>query len=184
MSIELDERLFNNISNDDDNASSPLLLEELFSSLFIIDESTWNNGNQIEKHYHKHVLRDGEKFNPDDPKFSSNMTIEDYKKEAERLSEAKAGMRDDKTSPIIGFELKPRNENDVHKSPRLVKIKKFVNPKYFPKEARGDGNRYREAVLYVDNNDDEDIITYMIIKDNRFKQYVKYLFKDELPESE
>ena len=146
-------------------------------------ESTWRDKGSLEFHYKEHVLKDGELFNPNVPKFSSNMTLEDYKREAEALSEEKAGKHDDKTSTVIGFQLKPRKESDKKKSPRFVKIRRFVNPEFFPKEARGDGNRYREAVLYVDQPTDDNIISYMIIKNNRFFDFVMNMFAEELPEN-
>lgn len=148
----------------------------------ILDESTWNNSHSLENHFDRHVLKQGEKFDSNDPKFNSNMTIDDYKSEAESLTRAPAGKHDDKTASVIGFKLKPIRYQDVGRSERYVKIKRFVTPKYFPQEAK-DGTRYREAVIYVDNDGDDDIISYMIIKPSRFFQYVNYLFDEELPEN-
>lgn len=152
------------------------LIEEL------LDEATWKDQNIIEQHYNKHVLHPDEKFDPNDPKFNSNMTIQDYKFSAERLSREPAGKHDDKQSNVIGFELLPVKYRE-HNSPRYVKIRRYVTPKYFPEEARGDGNRYREAVIYVDQEGDNNIISYMIIKQSRFNQYVNNLFSKELPEN-
>lgn len=149
----------------------------------LLDESTWNNTANLEKHYRNHVLKDGEEFNSSDPKFSSDMTLDDYRREAEQLTIEPAGTHDDKTSKVIGFKLKPVRYDDTVRSPRYVKIKRYVEPEYFTDAARGDGNRYREAVIYVDNNGDNEIISYMIIKPSRFMQYVKYFFDKELPEN-
>lgn len=153
------------------------LLEEL------LDEVTWNDTERLRFHYNKHVLHEDEEFDPNDPKFSSNMKLDDYKSEAEKLTNEIASTHDDKTAPVIGFKLKPIKYDDTVKSPRYVKIRRFVNNKFFPKKARGDGNRYREAVIYVDNNGDTNIISYMIIKDSRFYQYVNTLFDEELPKN-
>ena len=153
------------------------LVEEL------IEESTWNNTQQLKAHYNKHVLKSGESFDSIDPKFSSNMSLEEYKKCAEKLTREPAGLHDDKNSEVIGFRVAPVSYDDSM-SPRYIKIRKFVTNKYFPKEARRDGHRYREAVLYVDTPKDDNIISYMILKPSRFYKYVTKLFGEELPENQ
>ena len=165
-------------------------------------EATWRNQANLQRHFEKQVLKDGEKFNPDDPKFAPNMTIDDYRQEAEKLSTAKAdksvykiyeqdieGNKYDvpKRSPnlasnIIGWELLPQPGREG-RMPRKIKVSKYINPKFFPPEAKGTG-RYRAAVFYVDEPSEDNIISFFIIRDDKFKNLFKYQWKDELPENQ
>lgn len=167
----------------DDNIDDLELLKaiDLFESL--IDESTWNDTNSLEGHFDKHVLKEDEVFDETDPKFDSSMKIDDYKREAEKLSISKAGKHDDKKSDVIGFELRPRKASDAGSSPRYVKIKRNANPKYLPAEALESDTKYKEAVIYVDQPHDDNIISYMLIRLPKFFNFVYNMFADELPEN-
>ena len=48
----------------------------------LLFEATFTNPANLQRHYEKHVLKPGEKFNPRDPKFPY-MTIKEYAKRAE-----------------------------------------------------------------------------------------------------
>lgn len=179
-----------------DSISSQVLQEEC------LIEATWRNPLNLNRHYEKQVLKEGEKFNPDDPKFASNMTLEDYKEEAEKLSNAKADKSVYQTymykpegseeeiqrrsinlvSDVIGWVVEPQ-EGRVGRLPRRIKVSKFINPKFFPEEAKGTG-RYRAAVFYVDEPGEDNIISYFIIKDSRFKNLFNHQWLSELPENQ
>lgn len=68
----------------------------------LLFEATFTNLANLERHYEKHVLKPGEKFNPRDPKFLY-MTIKEYAKRAEDFSNEKAGDSEDRVSHTIGW---------------------------------------------------------------------------------
>ena len=167
----------------------------------LLFEATWRNQANLQRHFEKQVMKEGEKFNPDDPKFASNMTLDDYKAEAEKLSIAEADKSvyqtythdlegNEFTTPrrspnlasnVIGWELLPQPGREG-RMPRKIKVSKYINPKFFPPEAKGTG-RYRAAVFYVDEPAEDNIISFFIIRDDKFKNLFKYQWKDELPEN-
>ena len=167
----------------------------------LLFEATWRNQANLQRHFEKQVLKDGETFNPDDPKFASSMTLDDYKEEAEKLSTAKADssvykvythdldgkeFSEPRRSPnlasdVIGWELLPQPGREG-RMPRKIKVAKYINPKFFPPEAKSTG-RYRAAVFYVDEPSEDSIISFFFIRDDKFKNLFKYQWKDELPEN-
>lgn len=155
-----------------------------------IDEAVFKEPN-LSRHAegadgrNSHILADGEEFSWRDPKFDSSMSKEDYAREAEALSNAKAGKHEDNSDPekledkIFGWVF----HNPKYNADRKFKVKipggptKF-NPKALP-----------ELVIY--SMDDSTIITYMLLKGPRSlynyeDQFVKELDEQllELPEED
>ena len=168
----------------------------------LLTEATWKNAWSLEDHFKMHVLKEGEVFDPQNPKFAFNMTLEDYKNEAEKLSEAKADksvyavykqdlkgnkyknpLRSPNTvSNIIGWELEPQ-EKRAGRSPRKIKVSKTIPVKFFPEDAKGKG-KFRAAVIYVDEPSDDNIITYYIIREEKFINLFRHQWSNELPENQ
>lgn len=127
-------------------------------------EVTFENRFNLERHYADHVLRPNERFNPENPKFSY-MSIEEYARRAEELSNADAGKSDSREN-IVGF-ITERNGIE-----RIIKYKKYSS-------RRGFG----EEVIYVDDEEKgHEIITYMMTRPGKLYRERKN-FKRELPEN-
>lgn len=104
----------------------------------------------LKKHFNSHVLKKGEKFDKNDPKFPSDMTIQQYAKEAEELAdEPAAAMWDvDNSDGVVGWVLHHGND----RTNRIIKIRK--HSKFVP--------GFYDVVLYVDNKDDNQIFSFML----------------------
>lgn len=124
-----------------------------------IDEALFKEPN-LTKHAtgaRAKILAPGEEFNPNDPKFESCMTIDEYKKRAEELSNEPAGTHADNSDPnhlrdnIFGWAI----SNYQSPKPRNIKIKlpteeTDYNPRKLP-----------ECVIY---SQDDEVITYMLLQ--------------------
>ena len=134
-------------------------------------EATFTNPENLKRHYHQHVLQDGEKFDPMDPKYPSSMTIEEYAKEAKELSEAEAGDSENRESHIIGFQIG---------NGRRVKFRKRTNQfEHNPELAR-----FCDMVMYVDDEErGTEVISYMLGRPGKIFR-MKQQFVSELPENE
>lgn len=139
-----------------------LITEEL---LF---EATFVNPVNLQKHYDKHVLKQGEEFNPDDPKFPY-MSIEEYAKRAEDFSNERAGNSEDRISHTIGWI----NNRPGWNFPRIVKFRKSS------RLHKGFG----EMVAYVDSpQSGTEVIQYMLTRPGKIFREKKYKIS-ELPEN-
>lgn len=130
-------------------------------------EATFTNPANLDRHYNQHVLKDGEEFNPDDPKFKP-ISKEEYARRAQELSETKAYPSDDRdpSHTVIGFVLKDG---------RCVKFRKRCSD--YPTE------RYCEEVIYVDDeNKGHEIISYLVGRPGKIFREKKN-FLSELPEN-
>ena len=117
---------------------------------FVLTETPhFNPRSHLKRHYKDHVLKPGEKFNKNNPKFPSNMTIEDYERAAEELADEPAtAMWDvDNAEGVVGWVLHHGND----RTNRIVKIRK--HSKFVP--------GFYDVVLYVDNKDDNQIFSFM-----------------------
>ncbi len=124
-----------------------------------IDEALFKEPN-LTKHAvgsRAHILQDGEKFDPHDPKFDSSMTKEEYAEQARILSEMPVGTHADNNNPknlkdnVFGWVIK----NSQSDKGRNIKIKiptekTTYNPNMFP-----------ELVMY---SQDDEVITYMLLQ--------------------
>jgi len=143
---------------------SKILREEL-----ALDEAYFS-GNNLERHYDKHVLKPDEEFDPGDPKFPY-MTLEEYKKRAEDLSKAAAGSyrknKGNYKNKVFGWAIKNDRSSDL----RYIKIRQ--NSPLVP--------GYPELVIY---SEDGTIISFMLLRGlGRIYRY-KSDFVSELPENE
>lgn len=131
-------------------------------------EATFLNPVNLHRHYLRHVLQPGEKFNPDDPKFPY-MSESEYADRAEKLSLTPAGDSEDRVSHVIGFEI---GDN------RKVKIQKRSSD--YPQE------RFCEVVMYVEDQrrGGPEIISYMIGRPGKLhrlkQQFVRELDEEQL----
>ena len=96
------------------------------SNLFEVYWATKFGNYGYLKHYQKHVLQKGERFNSHNPKFPY-MSEQTYIKEAKKLSEQPAD-KVDSNSSIIGFVIQKDSDGDR----KIIKIRKPSkwNPKY------------------------------------------------------
>lgn len=120
-------------------------------------EATFNNESHLKKHYDRHVLKEGEKFNPYDPKFP-HMTLEEYADAAEALTLAtykNVETRDELMSTRSGVVGWVAN-NESWKNPRNIKIK--LNSDKMP--------GYMEIVAYTESYEDagNQVYTYMLAR--------------------
>lgn len=131
-------------------------------------EATFRNPANLERHYEKHVLKPGEKFNPRDPKFPY-MTIKEYAKRAEDFSNEKAGDSEDRVSHTIGWI----SDKKEWKFPRIVKFRKSS------RLHKGFG----EMVAYVDSPESgTEVIQYMLTRPGKIFREKPYMIS-ELPEN-
>lgn len=131
-----------------------------------LNEVTFTNAENLNRHYNDHVLKDGEKLDPENPKFPP-MTKEEYAKRAKELSEAEAGLSSDRVSHIIGFKInkhaKKHNEDEPF---RNVKIRKRCQ--FYPHD------RFCEEVIYVDDDiQGREIITYFVGRRGKINRELK-----------
>lgn len=164
-------KLPNNFEKETDHA----LLEslQLFENFLL--EASWTNTNRFKTHYDSHVLKEGETFNPSDPKFV-HMTEAEYRGMAEQISEMPTDSAIYKTiydkdgnidrrimntrSNAVGFRLKP----DVGKFSRVPrKAKIVITPqKYLPDGVSG--NDFRTIVVYVDEYGENEIVSCFLLR--------------------
>ena len=131
-------------------------------------EATFKNPINLQKHYDKHVLKPGEVFNPDDPKFPY-MDIKEYAKRAEDFSNEPAGDSEDRVSHTIGW-ISSRPE---WKFPRIVKFR--ISSRLH----KGFG----EMIAYVDSDiSGTEVIQYMLTRPGKIFREKKYMIS-ELPEN-
>lgn len=142
---------------------------------------TWTSKTQLRKHYLAHVLRENEEFNGIDPKFTSNMTIEEYRDRAENLANVEAVRSDSIKGLVIGWQLQPR-EGDKTRTVRCIKMMRGVTKAYRAEGLKG--KPYKEAVIYVQDTKTGDcsIISYFILKPTYFFK-LKQQYVGELPEN-
>ena len=141
---------------------SKILREELNEAYF--------SGNNLERHYERHVLKPDEEFDRSDPKFPY-MTLDEYKKRAEDLSKAAAGSyrknRVNNVNKVFGWAIK----NDKSDEIRYIKIRQ--NSPLMP--------GFPELVIYSEN---DTIISFMLLRGmGRIYKY-KNDFVEELPEND
>ena len=126
----------NKYAFDNSELSEIELLESIQLAEEFINEATWHNSDKFASHYSDHVLKDGEPFASNNPKFAP-MSPDEYKEMAEWLTYAPAhkatykvvyDKRDgtekrimDTRAPIIGFVLKHK-EGDKDLLQRYIKI--------------------------------------------------------------
>jgi len=145
-----------------------------------IDEAIFKSEHNLEKHStgdRSHILKPGEEFNPEDPKFDSSMTPEEYAKQAQILSELPVGTHADNSNHhnlhdnVFGWVIK--NDKTGNEG-RNIKIK-------IPTEATSyNPNMYPEIVMY---SNDDNIISYFLLQGKwRIKKYDRDFYK-ELPEN-
>lgn len=141
------------------------LLQFLYEAM-TLDEAKFQGRNHTMKHWEKHCLKEGEEFNPNDPKFPP-MSFNEYCKRAEQLSLAKAGDSKQR-SGIFGFVI----NNEKWRGPRCIKIK--WDSDLVP--------GYMEEVAYKDDPSDDQVFTYMLRKKSRINKELNAYY-DELPEN-
>lgn len=123
-----------------------------------LDEATFSNIPHLQKHYEGHVLKDGEQFSNDDPKFPP-MTRQEYADQAEALSlksfkEVHSLEELQNARGIVGW----RADNPNWTNPRCIKID--------TSSTKVPG--YMETVAYVDDaKAGNNIFTYMVQKRSR-----------------
>ena len=134
-----------------------------------LEEATFSGKNHLQTHYDRHVLKQNEKFDYNDPKFPY-MTIDEYAKRAEDLSNTKAGASDSDES-VIGYV----SNNDNWRFPRLIKIKR-------KSELNAEMS---EVVIYVDDEvAGNQIMSYMLIRPDKALRRMKRDKINELPENQ
>lgn len=155
-------------NKDLDNVSKAI--EEMFR---LTETPHFQGKDHLLRHYDLHVLKPGEQFNPEDPKFPSTMTLEDYVKAAEELADEPAVQmfdfedgRGNTKDCVVGWVLYHKNKNAPKgkrdtASNRIIKIRtrsKFV-PGFF------------DVVTYVDNVKDNQIFSFMCGKPRNLRNW-------------
>lgn len=142
---------------------------------------TWTSKSLLWNHYNDHVLKNGEEPTSLNPKFNSNMTIDDYKLRAEKIANSEAEGSGCVKCKILGWRLQPRPEDNT-RTIRCIKIKRGVKRLFRPEYAKN--KPYKEAVIYVCDPDTNDysIISYFILKPTYFFKLKEQMYS-ELPEN-
>lgn len=113
-----------------------------------LEEATFSNPVQLTRHYNNHVLKPGEEFDDDDPKFPT-MSLSEYYDAAEKCS-----LEPVDNVNVFGYVV--YNENAPYnmrwRNPRVVKFKKSSD--YNPD--------YSETVVYVPEGHGDEIMSYMM----------------------
>lgn len=145
----------------------------IFDEQFL-NEATFLNPENLKQHYLSHVMQNkDEKFDPNDPKFPP-MSMEEYMRRAEELSEEPAGKSDDRVSHVIGFMIRDPKTG----KPRRCKFRK--RSPFYKHESRS----FPEMVIYVEDDIlGHEIISYMVARPGKiFRERQHYI--GELPENE
>lgn len=134
------------------------MLKHIFEKY--IDEATFSGSDHLWRHYKKHVLSEGEKFSPENPKFPY-MSMREYADRAEQLSlaphkEIHNASEIDGAIGVIGWKV----HNDEWRRDRNMKIN-IDSPLH---------KGFVEIVIYVDVADgDNQIFSYMLANKNKVK---------------
>lgn len=153
------------------------LLSEYYRSLTLEETAHFNTLRQAYNHYigdNAHVLKPGEEFDPDDPKYPETVSFEEYVKAAEELSDAKAlpHSKLKLDGNVYGFVIKRKKDP----TKRIVKIrtKSVFDPKYM------------DVIIYKDNWKDNQIFSFYMCRPDRYhrydKDYVYELFSNGGPD--
>ena len=145
------------------------IVKYYYESLKLDETAHFNPLRHAQDHYqgrHAHVLRPGERFNNNDPKYPETVTFDEYVKAAEDLSDEPAlPISDLKVDgKVYGFVIK----RDKDPTPRIVKIRtrSVFNPKYM------------DVILYKDNKEDNQIFTFYLCRRDRLHRYDKNYIYD------
>ena len=124
-------------------------------------EAPLSDGQNLTTHMNKHVLRPGEAYNPNSPKFTSRMSEEDYVNSAIELAKTEVyGTSDMKWVSIVGWQDEPQGNK-----PCYVKLRWRALPEHMPLDARG--TKFPAEIVYynsLDNISIDNINTYYLIK--------------------
>ena len=146
-------------------------IARLVKESYVLDETAhFNPFRDAIEHYqgsHAHVLLPDEEFDPNDPKYPSDVTLEQYVSEAEKLSDEQAlpitQMKVD--GNVYGFVIERKGKD---RTPRCVKIR---TKSVFDSD-------YMDVIVYKDNNSDNKIFSFYMCKPSRLHRYDKDYLMD------
>jgi len=132
------------------------VLQFLNESL-LLETPDFDNITHLKRHYNQHVLKPNEKFNPKDPKFPSTMTLDEYRSEARFLADEPAQPIQDMSANVVGWVIYHHGD----RTNRVIKIRQ--DSKFVP--------GYYDVVIYVDNEKDNQIFTFMCGQPKNMKNW-------------